>query len=45
LTKWKFVMSPPKYVPDVASEPTYSGVDESVTLEELLPDARRVPFL
>jgi hypothetical protein len=45
LTKWKLVMSPPKYVPDVASDPTKSGVDEFVTFEEFVPEASWVPFL
>lgn len=39
------MMRPPKYVPDVASEPTKSGVDELVTFEEFVPDAIWVPFL
>jgi hypothetical protein len=38
-------MSPPKYVPDVASDPTKSGVDEFVTFEEFVPVASSVPFL
>ena len=38
-------MSPPKYVPLVASDPTYNAVDEFVTLEESDPDASCVPFL
>ena len=33
------MMSPPKYVPEVASDPTYNGVDELVTFDEFVPDA------
>jgi hypothetical protein len=38
-------MRPPKYVPAEASDPTYIGVEESVTFDESVPDARSVPFL
>jgi len=38
-------MCPPKYVPFPASDPTYRGVNESVTLVEFAPEASWVPFL
>ena len=38
-------MRPPKYVPEVASEPMYKAVDELVTFVESVPDASRTPFL
>jgi len=38
------VMRPPKYVPDVASEPMNIAVEEFVTFEEFVPDAIWVPF-
>jgi hypothetical protein len=38
-------MSPPKYVPVVASDPMYNGCVELVTFVVFAPDASSTPFL